>query len=379
MKKKSPYLLFLILFNIFYSFTSLSQAQSFKEQFVDTLDNKLDISEWLSNVYGFVPIVTLITEPAVGYGAGGGLIFIHRKKEDFGKKTPPSISAVGGLYTENKTWGGVLVHQGVWREDRIRYLGVLGYVSANLTLHKELPLVGEKSFKYNLEGVFLTQQLVFRLWSTKLFLGGRYSYFKSVSTFDLPFEKLPIDSLETDMRNGSLGPVLVYDGRDNTFTPNKGVFFKIDYAYYDPVFGSDKQFEKLDSYIVGFAQPLSKLVIGLRTDFRFASEQTPFYSKPFVLLRGVPAMRYQDEKVLVLETEERWDITNRWSLVGFAGIGKAFPSFEEINASTMAYSIGSGFRYKFARMFNLYGGIDIARGNDQWAFYIQFGHYWNGL
>ena len=90
-------------------------------------------------------------------------------------------------------------------------------------------------------------------------------------------------------------------------------------------------------------------------------------------------MRYQNDRVLVLETEERWDLTGRWSLVGFMGVGKAFLSAEDFSDRTLAYSVGGGFRYKIARLFKIYAGIDVARGNEDWAVYIQFGHYWNSL
>jgi hypothetical protein len=90
-------------------------------------------------------------------------------------------------------------------------------------------------------------------------------------------------------------------------------------------------------------------------------------------------MRYQDKIVTVLETEERWDFTRRWSLVGFAGIGKAFSNEQPFKDYTTAWSLGTGIRYKLARLLNIYWGVDIARGNEEWAFYLQFGHYWNGL
>ena len=36
-------------------------------------DGWLDMSDFLDEAYGFVPLVILITEPAVGYSAAGGL------------------------------------------------------------------------------------------------------------------------------------------------------------------------------------------------------------------------------------------------------------------------------------------------------------------
>jgi hypothetical protein len=44
-----------------------------------------------------------------------------------------------------------------------------------------------------------------------------------------------------------------------------------------------------------------------------------------------------------------------------------------------AYGVGGGFRNLMARVYNLYAGIDFARGPEEWAFYIIMGQYWNQL
>jgi hypothetical protein len=47
-------------------------------KFYSAEDGWLDVSGFLDETYGFVPLVILITEPAVGYGAAGGLAFIDK-------------------------------------------------------------------------------------------------------------------------------------------------------------------------------------------------------------------------------------------------------------------------------------------------------------
>lgn len=89
----------------------------------------------------------------------------------------------------------------------------------------------------------------------------------------------------------------------------------------------------------------------------------------------MPAFRYQGKQLMVLETEERWNFRNRWSITAFAG----FEYLDNFNVGEWTYSLGGGFRYLMAKQFNIYSGIDIARGPEEWAFYIQFGHYWNRL
>ena len=360
---------------------SFSQGK-FKSNFIDSTDNAFDVSNWLATAYGFFPIVMPITEPATGIGLAGGLVFIHRNKKELaaGIKSPPSISAIGGAYTQNGTWGIFAFHQGIWKRDKFRYKGALGYVSANLKYYPEILPFG---INFNLKGFFLMQELIVRVRNSNFFLGGNYSYFSSKSTFSFDRD-LPIDSIQLDLGLSQIGPVLVYDSRDNTFTPNTGMFFKAIYSWYDSLIGSDLNYSLLTTYWLGFSNRINKMVIGLRADARFAFGDTPYFSKPYIMLRGIPIMRYQGDQVYVLETEERWDIIKRWSLVGFAGIGNAVTFKKntvngDSNFSEWAYSLGGGFRYKIASKFGIYTGIDIAKGPEEWAFYIQFGHYWNSL
>jgi outer membrane translocation and assembly module TamA len=88
-------------------------------------------------------------------------------------------------------------------------------------------------------------------------------------------------------------------------------------------------------------------------------------------------MRYQGTDVLTLETEERWMVTPRWGLVGFAGIGKAADEFDALRDAETVWNAGGGFRYLTAREFGLQMGVDVARGPEQWAIYVVFGNSWN--
>ena len=81
----------------------------------------------------------------------------------------------------------------------------------------------------------------------------------------------------------------------------------------------------------------------------------------------------------VFETEERWDVKPRWSLVFFGGLAGTASRREDVALNSFSYAVGGGFRYKFSSLFKIYGGIDVARGPEQWAWYITFGHYWNRL
>jgi hypothetical protein len=355
------------------------RAEGFKEKFTDSLDGNFDLSKWLDEAYGFMPVVSIITEPAVGFGAAGGLLFIHRAEEDRGKPltSPPSMSAAMGFYTQNKSWGTGIFHEGHWRKDSIRYRGFLGYVSMNLAYYPPILSDYGIGIDFNLEGGGLMQRIEFRVKETPVFLGAEYTFFTNTVTFEF-LENIPVDPRELDFRVGGLSPFVNYDSRNSSFTTDRGIRAQAKYDIYAKAFGSDDDFNKFEVFGLGW-RPYKSVVFGLRLDARFSGGDIPFYSQPDIQLRGIPAMRYQGQYVLVAETEERWNITRRWSTVGFLGMGKAVPDNHKFKDADLAYSAGAGFRYLLARQYNLYGGIDVARGPEEWAVYIITGQYWNRL
>ena len=101
----------------------------------------------------------------------------------------------------------------------------------------------------------------------------------------------------------------------------------------------------------------------------------PFYELPFISLRGIPALRYQNENVYTVETEWRWNFLKRWSVVGFVGAGEALKDYGDI-FQDIKVSGGTGFRYFLAKQYGLHAGIDIARGPEIWAWNLTIGSNW---
>ena len=58
--------------------TSSKTSLSDSSDFFSAEDDWLDVSGFLDQAYGFLPIAGVITEPAVGYGMWGGLAFMNR-------------------------------------------------------------------------------------------------------------------------------------------------------------------------------------------------------------------------------------------------------------------------------------------------------------
>lgn len=371
------------------------ESPSMKDLLTDPEDGAFDASAFLSTAKGFLPLGTIITEPAVGYGAGIGLMFFHDSIEnraalarerhpegDPARVPPPSITGVFGLGTENGTWGAGLFHAGFWKDDTLRYVGAGGYVSANLDFYglaNGVALPVEK-IAYGLDGGFLLQQLVWRVGDSDFFIGGnlQYSRFDAELDFDLGLE-LPPELPEAKQRfeNGGPGLILQYDTRDNIFTPVRGVDIKLEAIAYDESFGGDADFVRVNTHVHGFVPVSESWHLGLRYDGVYSGDETPFYMVPFVELRGVPAMRYQGNYVMALEAELRWDVTRRWSVVGFGGAGWATDdSASDLLDEDSHPAGGVGFRYLLARVFGIRGGVDLAWGEEDHAIYFTVGNPW---
>ncbi|SCU80876.1 Outer membrane protein/protective antigen OMA87 [Cupriavidus necator] len=364
--------------------TAFGQAEAPAEKkplsFFDPEDGKLDMSDFLLNHKGALPVPTIITEPAVGYGAGLGLMFFSQSmaeaaasaKESGKGPAPPNITGIGGAYTENGTWGAGVAHFHTWDGDRYRYLGAIAKVDANLDYYG----LQNQARAYELRGVFLVQQLLVRIADTRWYVGPRYVYFDSTATFKFG-DAGELGSFDRTQRIGKAGLVLDYDSRDNIFYPSRGSYAELEAQFARAGFGSTQSFNMYNAR--GFTWlPLARTVIlGLRADTRFSTGDVPFYALPFVDLRGVQKGRYQDRNALAAEMELRWDVTPRWSLLGFTGVGKAYGRWHDFSDASTIYSVGAGFRYMIARKLGVSIGLDVAHSKGQNAFYIQVGSAWH--
>ena len=372
-----------ILLPSFFAHPLCAQDEGNRGRLKDPQDGRFDMSAYLAEAHGFLPVLSLITEPAVDYGLAGAAAFFHRPSDwsleeardafDRGdRQRPPSVSVAAGAYTLNNSWfvgGG---HLGIWRGDRVRYTGFGGYGSFYLTLSGLTARDRDLSFSYNLEGWSLVQSLKWRLAETRWFLGASWSLVGLTATFEA--DRLPgLGPFRMDSRNGSLGAVLAYDSRDNIFSPNRGISASLEGKRYAEALLGDYDYWAGTVSATGFAGLGSSLVLGMKGKASNVGEEAPFWALAGVEMRGVPAQQYVGSSEIQGEAELRWDVDPRWSLVGFGGLGWTRNTILDTTSSRTVGAGGIGFRYLLARAFGVRGGIDLAYGPDGAAVYITMG------
>jgi hypothetical protein len=336
----------------------------------------LDLGNVLAN-HGALPVPTVITEPAVGYGLGLALLFFSAPKtdatSDSEEKTeaPPNITGAGGFATGTHSYGYGLMHFHTWDDDRIRYFGAVGKVNLNLTYFDAFG----QSHAYQLDGIALVQQLLFRVADSHWYIGPRYTYFDSNTRFG-PIVPNGLLNFSAEQRIAKGGVVADYDTRDNIFYPNRGTYAEIETDLARGGLGSSTSFNEVTARAYKWVPVSSAWVVGFRVDTGFSGGNIPFFAQPYVTLRGVAQAKYQDRDEITGEIEVRWNATPRWSILGFGGLGKAYGRLHDFSDAPTAFGVGTGFRYLLAQKLGLAMGIDVAHGPGQNAIYVQVGSAW---
>jgi hypothetical protein len=348
-------------------------------RFFDPEDGQLDVSDFLEHPRGFLPIPIVVTEPAVGYGAGVAGMFLRPRKEAGEEGWAfPDISVVGGFATENGTWGAFAGDSSRWLDGRLRTLAGGGTGQANLDFYGLGSDRGEfdQKVRYSLQ---FTAVLVQGSWQlapkSPWWLGLRYVY----ANVDPRLRDLPaFAGLADRVRVKVSAPTAIveYDSRDNVFTPTRGVYAETSWLASREGLGSTDDFDRFQQIVTAWQPVRHDVTLGVRGDYAWSSSGTPFFLRPYVVLRGVPAVRYQGEQAASVELEARWQFYGRWSVVAFGGAGVAHTSRDNFSVTQNVGAGGVGFRYELARKFGLHAGIDVAQSRGTTAVYLQVGNAW---
>jgi hypothetical protein len=350
-----------------------------KSKFFSAEDGWFDASGFLDERYGFLPVVIPITEPATGYGAALAVAFFDKPlvggEAGYSR---PNITAAGGLWTENDSWGVFLGDQRYWFDDRLQSTAGILYFSVNLDFYGigDDPVLNDHPLRYNLEPKGGLVRGRTRLGETRLWAGLGYAFWRTRVSFDAPAETPKLPDYERDSDVGGIMPALVFDSRDNIFTPVRGTYAEVTAGLYDPILGGDDSFQSVQIVVLQFIPLHPKVFLALRADGTANFGDSPFYMLPYVNLRGAAILRYQGEQVAQVETELRWQFWKRFGLLGFAGYGAAWNDFERIENTQTVFTGGPGIRYELVREYGIHAGVDFAFGPDDWAFYIQVGNAW---
>jgi hypothetical protein len=339
--------------------------------------------------YRLLPMPIFITEPAIGEGLGVALALFHPvkggKKEDqklatldsiddfaHSREAPPVVTGVAGAYTNSRTWAAGVGHSNNWKNDSVRYTGALGAARVNSKIYvANLPLT------FSMETTLIFQEMKFRVAGSNFMLGAAFSYMDASNEFGVGQSQSPGSSLVLgDFKNIGFAGEAAYETRDNTMNPHSGQLIELSLWRYDESIGGDYDYWSSSLKALSFHPLTEKFTLGLRLEVSGVDGDVPFFAYPFVKLRGIPALRYQNKKAGAFEAELRYLLAPRWEVSAFAGLGQTSDDIPFFENPDSIYNFGVGGRFNIFRAHNVWVGLDVARGPEDWNWYIQVGHPW---
>ncbi|MBK9655943.1 MAG: BamA/TamA family outer membrane protein, partial [Rhodanobacteraceae bacterium] len=245
-------------------------------------DAAFDLSGFLDEAHGFVPVFVPITEPAVGLGGALGLVFID--KGQGGDR--PDISAVAGMRTDNGTDGVLLGDSRYWHEGRVQTLAAVFDAGINLRFYG----VGTAAREYGLDTRGGMVQGRWQIGDTKTWFGAGYALADTKVRFDIAPGLPELPDLEGDSRAAALVTSLTHDNRDNLFTPSSGNYLDATVAFFADALGSDADYQRVSLTGIHYRPLSDTLFLGVLASIGLSYGDSPFYLIPAIHMRGVPAM-----------------------------------------------------------------------------------------
>lgn len=330
----------------------------------------------------------LVMAPVPGYSSQlgwnltlGGGYFIEPKTA--GSESPPSI--IGGFVmgADNGSYAygaGANLHLyddnlrvklgAAYFDIRYRFYGIgndFGDLGIGIDIVQNGPMyVGSASW---------------RVWR-KLYLGLGYltSEVENGLRIEIPDIDLPdLPPLIDPPINVSVAAVTVpieYDSRDHEQFPRNGWLVKGRGMLYRESVGSDFDADTFKISANYYHPMRERDVLATRAVFRTTSGDAPFFLLSSIGgstdLRGYPSGRYRDRMMYAMQSEYRWQFSDRWIFTGFAGFGEVARQLSGFGENLLP-AAGVGARFVLSAKHRVSLSADVAWGEDGGEFYFGVG------
>lgn len=317
-----------------------------------------------------LPIITYNRTQGIYLGAMTSAFYKVNNNDTI---SPPSSTALVGLYTQEKSWmfGGMqqlYLNEDTWR---IRFAGVRGNI--NFQFYNGDTEANTGGFEnYSNDIVMVQTQVQRKIWNR--IYGGVFAEYNNTKTY---FTSQGDSLDERNMSN--LGYIFSMDTRDNVYFPTKGVYANFKHQFYRDWLGTTNNFVRFKVNLNKFFDLLKdqRHILVARANLEIATGDVPFQGQGIVGMediRGYSEGKYRANQIYAIQSEYRWMFNNsRFGMVGFFGIASAVESFSDIFNSTLLPGGGAGIRYRMIPAMKINIGIDVGFGKDDYSLSFKIG------
>jgi len=325
----------------------------------------------------FVVVPVPISNPTLESGLVVGAAYFYPQSEQQKKLQPASVTGAAALYTSNDSRAFALVQQNYWRDDRWRFTGIAGAADLRLSLLTSDQSTGEQNLNWRIDGAFLYAKLARRLKGD--WYGGVLTRLVDA---DQSIETAPASTTEpsksdfdteSNTRSIGLGVYLEFDARDNPLNSTDGRYFKFDALFNDEAIGSNRTYQSFSAALKSYHRLSDSLVIAWEAQGCQRGGTAPLWDACTIKLRGFSATDYLGKVSASAQAEARWQLSERWGVVGFAGAGYVGDSFNGIREREPIPSYGAGLRFMVLKAKRINLRLDYARSTESDAIHFSVG------
>ena len=313
-----------------------------------------------------------VSNPTLGSGLVVGGAYFYGQTEEQKKTQPASVTALGGLYTSNDSRAFIIAQQNYWRDDRWRFTGALGTADLRLSLLAPDETSDGSSVDWRVNGQFLFAKLSRRL--TGDWYGGILTRVVNANqSINSTIEDSETEFDLGDVTSVGLGMVFEYDSRDNPFNSSSGQYFKIDALFNDETIGSDDTYQSYSGAFRSYHRLSDSVVLAWEVQGCQRVGEAPLWDACTIKLRGFSVTDYLGKVSTSGQAEARWQLSPRWGLVGFTGVGYFGSSFNDFRSRESIPSYGAGVRFTVLKAKGINLRVDFARSRDDEAIHVSVG------
>jgi len=307
-------------------------------------------------------------------GAG---YFLNSKKED--SESPPSILGGFAMASENGSYaygGGAYLHL---MDDKLRIKAGAAYADLRYAFYgvgQDLNNIGV-SVDILQEMPLYFASATYRVWK-KLYLGLGYVG-GTVNTKAEIQITIPDPQLLNPLGDLNIGAWMIpieWDSRDHEQFPRTG--WKVDgrAMLYSDASGADFNAETYKIAANYYLPMGERNVLASRVMVRWTKGDAPFFLKSAfggsTDLRGYPSGRFRDNMMYAVQTEYRWQATDRWIFTGFVGVGEVAERFSDFGHNYLP-AAGLGTRFVLSKKHRVSLSFDVAHGKVGTEYYFGVG------
>ena len=231
--------------------------------------------------------------------------------------------------------------------------------------------------------LFQTTQRFTRVITSKFFIGLQYQFYQTYN-IGMPDNGLLKVSATRGIAvgaNGSqtsgVGPVFLYDTRDNVIYTRTGSYVDISALFVRDFMGSNHEFTNLILDARKFFKFYKNDVICFQGLINYNVGDVPFKQLALmgsdILMRGYYMGSYRDKVMMCAQTELRIPVWRFIGMVLFAAAGEVQPNINSFNWDDVKVTYGFGLRFMFIKHERVNIGGDLGFGKQTRALYFGSG------